>query len=90
MVGLDLSPFLLGVETVRGRELLRRMRLRQKEGVMTNLGLSDWPDPLGLVGPRSFGLKLSFGIMGHPACRLVDALRHPGIIAPTSLSLTNH
>ena len=60
------------------------MRLRQEEGVVADPGFSDWPDPLSLVGPRSFGLKLGFSIVGHPACPLFDALRHPRIITPTT------
>ena len=46
-------------------------------------GLSDWPSPLSLAKPQSFGLKLGFSIAGHPAYLLVDVLRHPGIITPT-------
>jgi hypothetical protein len=58
-VGLDLSPFLPGVGTVRGRELLRGVRLRQRKGVMVDLGLSVWPGLCGLARPRSFGLILA-------------------------------
>jgi hypothetical protein len=34
---------------------------------MADLGFNDWPDPLNLARPRSFGLKLGFSIMGRPA-----------------------
>jgi hypothetical protein len=56
--------------------------LRREEGVVADPGFSDWPDPLSLAGPRLFGLNLGFSIMGHSACLLFDALRHPGIITP--------
>ena len=50
---------------------------------MADPGHSDWPSPLSLARPRSFGLKLGFGIAGRPAYLLVNVLRHPGIITPT-------
>jgi hypothetical protein len=83
--GLDLSRPFPGVGTSRGRELLHSVRPRQEGGVMAEPGLSDWPGPLGLAGPRSFGLKLSYNTMGRSACWLVNALRHPGIINPDNM-----
>jgi hypothetical protein len=66
---LDLSPFLPGVGTVRGRELLHGVWLRQRKGVMADPGLSVWLGPRGLAGPRSFGLILA----GVPwAARVAD------------------
>jgi hypothetical protein len=47
--------------------------------------LSNWPGLLGLAGPWSSGLKLSYSIVGHSACYLVDALRHPGIVTPDNM-----
>ena len=54
LAGCDLSPFLPGVVS-----LLFVMRLRQKEGVMADPGLSVWPGSLGSAGPRSFGPSLA-------------------------------
>ena len=39
--------------------LLFVMRLRQKEGVVADLGLGVWPGSLGSAGPRSFGPLLA-------------------------------
>ena len=50
------------VRTARGHELLRGARLRQREGVVADLGLSVWPSPLSLARPRSFGL-IQAGVM---------------------------
>jgi len=44
------------VRTARGHELLRGARLRQRKGVMEDLGLSVWPSPLSLARPWSFWL----------------------------------
>jgi hypothetical protein len=41
---------------VRGHELLRGVRLGQRDGIVADPGLSVWPCPLSLAGPQSFGL----------------------------------
>jgi len=56
LAGLDLSPFPVGVGMARGHELLRGVRLRQREGIMADPDLSVWSGPLSLAGPRYFGL----------------------------------
>jgi hypothetical protein len=53
---LNLSPFLVGVGTVRGHELTRSVQLRQREGIVVDPNLSIWPEPRGLARPWSFGL----------------------------------
>jgi hypothetical protein len=56
LVGLDLSPFPVGVKMTRGHELLRGVQLRQRKGIVADPDLSIWPGPHNLAGPQSFGL----------------------------------
>jgi hypothetical protein len=52
---------------------------------VADLEFSDWPDPLNLAGPQSFGLKLGFRIMGRPTYLLYEASRHSGIVTPIDI-----
>jgi hypothetical protein len=50
----ELKPSQLSFTTPIGS-----VRLRQRKGAMADPGLSVWPGPLSLAGPRSFGLILA-------------------------------